>query len=350
MFGHGYSVLFLASVCTQEKDRVRRRKIEDVLSRAIGFTAKAQTKAGGWGYVSAAEGNDFDEGAATITQIQSLRAARLAGIPVPQETWREAQEYLKKSTTANGGVIYSLKSGPQTERPVLTVAALVALFSPPEYENPLAKKWIQYIHKTLPVGPLGKFSMGQDAFTQYYLAQAAYGLGDGGYAQIFPEAKPAERLTWSDYRKKTFEDIVSKQSANGSWKPDYIGSVYSTACMLTILQLEKGTLPIYQRPSAKAVTITLPARFIIRMDVQDKPQVPEPGFKVIQLPGGGVQVIIGEKGEAKKGADEGTPEAVRKRLEDRAIQELRTQVQDLHQQVEEIRRVLNKMTEQKKPY
>ena len=120
--------------------------------------------------------------------------------------------------------------------------------------------------------------------------------------------------------------------------------------MLTILQLEKGTLPIYQRPSAKAVTITLPARFIIRMDVQDKPQVPEPGFKVIQLPGGGVQVIIGEKGEAKKGADEGTPEAVRKRLEDRAIQEIRTQVQDLHQQVEEIRRVLNKMTEQKKPY
>ena len=31
------------------------------------------------------------------------------------------------------------------------------------------------------------------------------------------------------------------------WPQGYIGTVYTTATNLTILQLDKGTLPIYQR-------------------------------------------------------------------------------------------------------
>ena len=34
---------------------------------AVTFSGSAQTEAGGWGYVSAREGNDFDEGSTTIT-------------------------------------------------------------------------------------------------------------------------------------------------------------------------------------------------------------------------------------------------------------------------------------------
>ena len=32
-----------------------------------------------------------------------------------------------------------------------------------------------------------------------------------------------------------------------SWPQGYIGPVYTTATNLTILQLDRGTLPIYQR-------------------------------------------------------------------------------------------------------
>ena len=56
-----------------------------MLTKAVEYVVSAQTTRGGWGYVSAKEGNDFDEGSVTITQIQALRAARNAGIPVPRE-------------------------------------------------------------------------------------------------------------------------------------------------------------------------------------------------------------------------------------------------------------------------
>ena len=63
------------------------------------FTGKAQTSRGGWGYVSAADGSDFDEGSVTITQVQGLRAARNAGIVVPKSIIDKSQEYLKNCTT-----------------------------------------------------------------------------------------------------------------------------------------------------------------------------------------------------------------------------------------------------------
>ena len=41
--------------------------------------------------------------------------------------------------------------------------------------------------------------------------------------------------------------LVTRPNADGSWNQGYIGPVYTTAINLTILQLDKGALPIYQR-------------------------------------------------------------------------------------------------------
>ena len=41
--------------------------------------------------------------------------------------------------------------------------------------------------------------------------------------------------------------ILKQQSADGSWRGNYVGLVYTTAINTTILQLNKGYLPIYQR-------------------------------------------------------------------------------------------------------
>src|SRR5213079_2106497 len=78
MYGHGFALLFLSRVYGEEEDGDRRRKLEDMLTRAVLFSGKAQTSRGGWGYVSAADGGDFDEGSVTITQVQALRATRNA--------------------------------------------------------------------------------------------------------------------------------------------------------------------------------------------------------------------------------------------------------------------------------
>jgi hypothetical protein len=251
MYGHGFSLLFLASVYGEEEDGDRRKKIEDVLSRAVDFTGKAQTRRGGWGYVSAADGQDFDEGSVTITQLQGLRAARNAGIVVPKSVIDNAVKYLEKCTTPRGGVIYSLANGGAavagSERPPLTAAAVACAFSAGEYQGTLAKKWIQYCQSAIPIDKSGSDSFGHWEYTHYYYAQAVYVLGDQGYERLFADSKAEQRLTWSKYREVIFDYLASRQSNDGSWTNGHIGHVFTTACHLTILQLDKGTLPIYQR-------------------------------------------------------------------------------------------------------
>src|SRR5262245_30242926 len=94
MYGHGYGMLFLAQVYGEEEDGERRRKLEQILTKGVEFTGKAQTNRGGWGYVSASDGNGFDEGSVTITQVQGLRAARNAGVKVPKAILDNAKGYL----------------------------------------------------------------------------------------------------------------------------------------------------------------------------------------------------------------------------------------------------------------
>lgn len=248
IYGHGFGLMFLASVYGEEDDEDRRKKLEQVLKRAVDFTCKAQTDKGGWGYVSALEGGNFDEGSTTITQLQALRAARNAGIPVPKKTIDNSVEYLRKCTTPRGGIIYNLSSGgiaaSGQERPPITAAAVACAFSSGQYNDEYAKKWIQYCKENI---PYAKGRLSHDEYQSYYFAQAIYVLGDDRYGQMFPKVAKADWLTWSAYREAMYEYLKGQQAADGSWSGGYIGPVFSTATNLTILQLEKGILPIYHR-------------------------------------------------------------------------------------------------------
>ena len=84
MQGHGLATLFLAGVCRDEHDDARRKKLNDVLTRAVKYIVKAQSTQGGWYHTSKVEGHDFDAISATVIQIQALQAADNAGIPVPE--------------------------------------------------------------------------------------------------------------------------------------------------------------------------------------------------------------------------------------------------------------------------
>ncbi len=256
MYGHGFCLLFLSCVYGEEEDAERRKKLEEVLTRAVEFTGRAQSSYGGWYYISAADCGDQDEGSVTITQVQALRAARNAGITVPTSIIEKAQKYLEKSTTERGGVIYSLGRGGRAaiggERPALTAAAISCGFSAGEYNSPLVKKWIRYCNGAVRPMSGGGARQGHDEYTHYYFAQALYILGDDRFAKMFDkEIAPEDRLNWSKYKKATFEHLLKTQSGDGSWAGSgswgYIGPVYATSMFLTILQLENATLPIYQR-------------------------------------------------------------------------------------------------------
>jgi hypothetical protein len=244
MYGHGFALLFLSCVYGEEDEGDRRRKLEDVLTRAVIFTGRAQTSRGGWGYISAADGSDFDEGSVTITQVQAVRAARNAGISVPKEIIDKAIKYLKDSTSPDGGVIYSLANGGGGGgRPALTAAAIACGFSAGEYGGKEVAGWFKFCNQQIPLGGGGRF--GHDEYTHYYYAQALYILGDDGWAKMFPHDR--DGMTWSKYRKATFDNLLHSQGADGSWNGGHVGPVFITAVHLSILQLDNAALPIYQR-------------------------------------------------------------------------------------------------------
>lgn len=227
-YGHGFSMLFLSQILGEEEDADRREQIIDVLTQAVVFTGRAQTPAGGWGYVSSQDGGGFDEGSTTITQVQGLRACRNAGIPVPKEIVDKAVEYIKNCTTPEGGVQYSSKGG--GPRPAITAAAVACLFNAGEYDSEYVPKLLEYCEKNL--GDLRGSATGHWHYAHYYYSQVLYREGGD---------------VWRDYYGQIAGRLISEAQQDGSWSQGYIGPVYTTAINLTILQLNKGYLPIYQR-------------------------------------------------------------------------------------------------------
>ena len=192
----------------------------------------------------------MDEGSTTVTQVQALRACRNAGIVVPKGIIEKSQQYLRKCTTANGGIIYSLSSGfGGGERPALTAAAIACAFNSGEYNGQDVKKWFKYCRNAIPM--LGSGRIGHDEYTEYYYAEAIYILGDEGWGKLFPDEPRSRWITWSKYRKATFDYLIHSQSADGSWSGTgswgSIGPVYASSMALTMMQLDRGTLPIFQR-------------------------------------------------------------------------------------------------------
>ena len=252
IYGHGFGLMFLACAYGEEDDKDRRKKLEKLIQKAVDFSGKAQTKQGGWGYVSAADGGGFDEGSTTITQLQGLRAARNAGIAVPKGVIDNATEYLRKCTTPRGGVIYNLGQGQiaqaGSERPPITAAAAACAFSAGNYDDKYAKMWIKYCQEVLWQGGRAGAQGGHDDYQTYYFAQVIFALGDDRYAKLFPNEEPKNRMMWSKYRDNLYDFIKSRQGGDGGWTGGFDGNgIIVSSFNLTLLQLEKGLLPMYHR-------------------------------------------------------------------------------------------------------
>lgn len=260
MYGHGFAMLFLASCYGEENDKDRREKLKDVLTRAVTYCGSAQSTQGGWFYTSKTEGHDSDEGSVTVTQMQGIRACRDAGIPVPKEITKKGYDYLKRSTTPDGGVVYSLGRGGVGApagggRPALTAAAIACFFAAGEYKDENVKKWFQFCRRQINIEGAGGAGvrMGHDEYTHFYYAPSLYFLGEEGWDGLFPPAAGTPKgtgLTWKKYRDNFLTQICKNQAADGSWAQGggwSVGPVYSTAVYCTILQLDNNCLPVFQK-------------------------------------------------------------------------------------------------------
>jgi squalene cyclase len=230
-YGHGFAMLFLSQVLGEEEDERRREELVQVLTKAVEFSGRAQTKDGGWGYVSAKDGHDFDEGSTTITQVQGLRGCRNAGIPVPREIIDKAIAYIHACTLPDGGVQYSSKGG--GGRPAISAAAIACLFNAGEEDDTHVPRMLAYAETHL--GTISNNSFGHWHYAHSYYAQVMYRAGG---------------RKWETYRTQVEKRLVAEAQADREgmyWPQGYIGPVYTTATNLAILQLDKAALPIYQR-------------------------------------------------------------------------------------------------------
>lgn len=230
-YGHGFSMLFLSQVLGEEEDEERREELVEALTKSVEFSAKAQASTGGWGYVSAKDQPNFDEGSTTITQVQGLRGCRNAGIVVPGEVIDKAKEYIYGCKNPDGGISYSSRNR-GSSRPAITAAALASLYNAGDYDSKHVPEMLEYCKKNLKDLSEGPNAFGHWHYTFLYYSQVMYRQG----------AKD-----WEPFRDKLCTRIVSEQKPDGSWDSQVVGPIYVTACNLTMLQLDRAYLPIYQR-------------------------------------------------------------------------------------------------------
>ena len=231
MYGHAFAMTFLAQIFGQEPDASRREKIRDVLHRAIQLTKRAQSDDGGWAYTP-----NFpqDEGTLTVTQIQSLRACRDAGILVSKDVIDRGVKYLDNSQNPDGSVRYRVsrnaRFGP---RPGVACAAIVAWWNAGQYDSPKLKTTLDYVNRNIPFTWEG---VEHAEYVCYYLSQAKWVLGGSD---------------WPRFYKFASQQLLQAQERDGHWQQGQdagtYGSTIGTAIALIILQLPYNRLPVYQR-------------------------------------------------------------------------------------------------------
>jgi prenyltransferase beta subunit len=221
MYDHGFGALFLAEVYGMAPDS----EIRDKLARAVKLIVSTQNSEGGWRYQPRVSEADIS---VTICQVMALRAARNAGIYVPNETIDRCIDYVKRSQNADGGFMYMLQGGPS--RFPRSAAGVVALYSAGIYEGEEIRKGLDYLMQHFPKAE--ELSRDTHAmYGHYYAVQAMWQAGGEHWEKWYPAVQ---------------EVLLAQQLADGSWM-DLICPEYGTAMACLVLQMPNNYLPIFQR-------------------------------------------------------------------------------------------------------
>ncbi len=131
----------------------------------------------------------------------------------------------------DGAVQYSSKGG--GPRPAITAAAIACLYNAGDYDDKFVPKMLKYAESNL--SNISNQGFGHWHYAHCYYAQVMY--REGGEK-------------WEKYRDQIYPRIMNEATEDRTgiyWTQGYVGTIYTTAMNLTILQLDKNILPIYQR-------------------------------------------------------------------------------------------------------
>ena len=222
MYGHGIATLVLAELYGQTKSANLRPKLE----QAVRVIIRAQNSEGGWRYQPAAQDADIS---VTVLQTVALRAAKEAGLDVPQATLDKAVAYIHTCYDARtGGFFY------QPNRQfsfACTAAAIYSLQVLGHYDDPQVQSGADYLAKH------SHEKGGYVAYGHFYAGPAVYMLGGEMWQ------------TWYANLSAELVKAAHWQGAAVSWEKQGSdpSATYCTAVYTTILALPYHYVPLYQR-------------------------------------------------------------------------------------------------------
>ena len=129
----------------------------------------------------------------------ALRAARNAGLFVPNETIDRAIDYVKRSQNADGGFMYMIQGG-ESAFP-RSAAAVAALYSAGIYKGPEIAKGLDYLMQFLPAEGVARRE-GYYFYGHYYAVQAMWQAGGEHWRRWYPAIR---------------DELIARQRDDGSW-------------------------------------------------------------------------------------------------------------------------------------
>ena len=220
MYGHGFATLFMSEAYGLSLKPELGKK----LKKAVELIVRCQNDAGGWRYQPQKSDADLS---ITICQIMALRAARDAGLNVPDETRERCIEYVKRSQNSDGSFRYTLNGGNHGSFP-LTAAGIVSLYSAGIYEGDQIEKGLKWLMRQKPGS--GGSGGGYYFYGHYYAVQAMWHAG-GKY--------------WDEWYPAIRNELIKTQSGDGSWTDAQVGSEFGTAMACIILQMPLNYVPVF---------------------------------------------------------------------------------------------------------
>jgi prenyltransferase beta subunit len=226
MYGHGFGMLFLSQAYGMSARPEDDRQLGEQLRRAVRLTCQCQNDAGGWRYQPVKNDADLS---VTISQIMGLRAARDAGIHVPDDVRTRCIDYVKRSQNRDGGFRYQLEGGQSTFP--LTAAGVVSLYSAGIYEGESVTKALAWLMNQLP-GRSGSraSSISYFYYGHYYAVQAMWHAGGDYWQRWYPAIRDL---------------LLGRQAPDGSWPDQEVCPEFGTAMALIILQMPNNFVPIF---------------------------------------------------------------------------------------------------------
>lgn len=259
MYGHGFATLFLASILgagtSGELPEIRERT-----RAAVELIVRAQNPDGGWRYEPRRV--PVADLSVTVCQLSALRAAKDAGIFVPNATIEKAVAYIRRCQNADGGFRYMTFDGPSGI--ARTAAAILALQSGSADDSETVAAAFRYLEKAAPLATSGvakrlttKSSAQKEKESsvptneiprlpttqiEYYFYGEFYAAS--AYWRAARDAASKER--WARWARRAYPNLLSQRGDDGLWRSN-VSTDAETAFVLCALLTPFERTPFFLR-------------------------------------------------------------------------------------------------------